>query len=323
MSSRSAIFFPSSASGERTARAPASAPLRLVLFAVCMAALLFLSGCIEVYVRQQFYPNGRSTVLQQINLGPAISTLQSAGIPPPAPYGPRPEGWDDLISAACDNVSVAEPGSHCHIVQGWLVIDQDRVPGSDYVLTSYEAFPYTVYELTVLQMPAPPLPMLESVGEDRLALGRNFTGANRTAVAQAVAAHMRYNYTVSLPGEITQYSAGTLVNGELRVDALSQMALGKPLYVKSRTLNLPQMALLVIVGLDLLLFFDLAFIWVLHEWKRWKKEAALREQERENEEARKRIFRKNKRLKDNEVYAAEEKEAGHERAPDLIPEWEE
>jgi hypothetical protein len=153
-------------------------------------------------------------------------------------------------------------------------------------------------------------------------LGREFAHANQTAVTQALQAGVRYTYTIRMPGDITEYNTGRLTDAGLEINVLEQMARAQPLRIKSHTLNWPQMALLLIVALDVLLFVDLVGIWVINAWRARVKAVQEKARLKEEEEMRKRGFPKNKKLSGNEVWKADET---HQKLHlgDLPAEWEE
>lgn len=255
-------------------------------------ALLTLSGCVSIHVRQQFNPSGSSSVLQQIYVGQALDTLAAAGLRPPPPYPPDRQGWSDYIDSVCANVGSEEPGASCHRNGPWLLIDQMRTPGTDYLFNSFESFPYTIYDLTVFQMPQPPLRTLERIGVEHISLGRNFTSANVTAADQSFASGLRYTYLVQMPGDITNFTSGRPVEGGVEISVLSQMRSRQIVKVRSRAINFEQLALIIIIFLDVLLFIDVVLIWAVQEYRRRKAAYDRKKREREEGEARKRVFRK-------------------------------
>lgn len=270
--------------------------------------MFLLAGCVELHVRQQFYPNGRSSVLQQIYIGEAVQTLSNAGFSPPEPFNSTPQGWSDYIQSSCQTVGQKEVGAMCHRDGDWLIIDQDRVSGSDYSFNSYESFPYTIYDLKIYRMPAPPLAELGNIGVARAPLDGGLTNATDASIKQVRAAGAAYKYLLVMPGEVVNYNAGRLTEAGIEVDVLSQMSSHQILRVKSRALNLQQLALLIIVGLDILLFFDLFAIWVFREYSRRRAEAERKRREIEEEEGRHHIVPKNKKLRGYEVYKAKDDE---------------
>ncbi|MFH1095225.1 MAG: hypothetical protein V1728_03335 [Candidatus Micrarchaeota archaeon] len=285
--------------------------LRLGL-GLSLIGLVFLSmfGCVDFYVRQQFYPNGRSTVLEQIPLASPLAKLNHTMTLPPAPYDQRPAGWLGFIDAQCAAAGSYEPGATCHRSGDWLVIDQERVPGPEYAFVSYNEFPYRVYELNVSAIPGPPAPNLTSFNVGYIPLERNLTHADKDNVLKLRALGVNYYYTIIMPGDIVNYSTGHLSDQGLEVNGIEQLYSRQPIFVQSKELDTGQLALIVVFPLLILLFLDFVAILGYKEWKKRRDQSEVRRRAREEEELKSRVFRKNPKLKSNQVYIAEDAPEG-------------
>ncbi|MFH1306224.1 MAG: hypothetical protein ABIH83_01020 [Candidatus Micrarchaeota archaeon] len=272
-------------------------------FAAIILFLFIFSGCVRIESYEQFYPNGRSRVVSQIYVASLVKTLDISGLPPPEAYANN-GGWEAYIEDECNSFSETNPGYMCHRSGDWLIIDNDRVSGSQFILVSYESLPYTMYELTIFQPPLPPVSGFEEVGQFHLPSNTSFSSIDNYTVAQLKAAGLKYNYLVIVPGEITDYNYGKLTEQGVVVDAVAVAEKGEPIRVTSRELKLPHLTMLILGALFLSLFLDFAAIWILMAWAKRKEESTRKRLEQETTEARKRVFRKDETLKDSEVYKA-------------------
>ena len=277
-------------------------PKRLAI-ALLFSAIFLLSGCVRVESFEQFYPNGRSRVLSQIYIENLANNLELSGLKPPANYTGN-ASWKNYLIGECNNFSSRQPGKYCHESQGWLIIDDARVSGYDYAFASYEAFPFTVYELTIFSPPIPEIGEFSEIGNFRFPKNLSFSGANKTMLSQIRASGLKYNYTIVVPGEILEYNYGEKRQDGIIVDALAAAEADTPIRIKSRELNLSQVAIVAIGLILVFLFIDFVLIWALKAWAKRSDDAEQRRRRREAEDARRRIFRKDARLKENEVYIA-------------------
>lgn len=252
---------------------------------------------IETY--EQFYPNGRSRVVSQVYIKNLINTMNISGIQPP-----NNSSWKDYFQNECLNLQQRSDSSKCHISGDWLIFDDSRVSGRDFIFTSYDAFPYTIYELTILAPPLPPLGEFREIGDfevpDRIA----FSQFNETTYKQLASSGMAYTYLVSMPGEVLEVSHGSSSYNAVSFNVLDVVQTQIPIRVKARELNFWQLFMVIAGGIFLFLIFDFAIIWFLREWSHRKEISEDIRRKRELEEARKRIFRKDERLHGNEVYMA-------------------
>ncbi|PIT84976.1 hypothetical protein COU37_00430 [Candidatus Micrarchaeota archaeon CG10_big_fil_rev_8_21_14_0_10_45_29] len=271
-------------------------------FSLLLAMLILFSGCVNIDTHEQFYPNGRSRVVTQIYTKNLISTLNRSGFPLPQNY--TSSDWETYFNDECNSLSSRAPGEYCHMSQGWAIIDKGRVSGDGYALNSYEAFPYTIYELSIFEVPVPHMEGFGSVGNFRVPKTIDFSIANRTYLSQIKAAGIKYDYTISVPGEILEYNAGVQADGNIKVDAIRWSSRAEAIKVKSRELNLQQIALIAISAILIFLFVDFVLLWIYHEWSRRRRSARKRKILEEAKKARKRVFRKDERLKGSEVYKA-------------------
>ncbi len=290
-------------------REPSRMRLRRLALVLSLLALLFFStfGCVNFYVRQQFYPNGRSTVLEQIPLAGPLSKLNHTMTSAPVPYDQRPDGWLGFIDAQCAAAGSYESGATCHRSGDWLLIDQERVPGPEYAFSSYNEFPYRVYEINVSALPGPPMPNLTSFNVGFMPLERSLVNPDKDNVLKLRALGVSYNYTIVMPGDILNYSAGTLTDQGLEVDGMEQIYARQSIFVQSKELDTGQLALIVVFPLLILLFLDFVAILGYKEWKRRRDDSEVRRRAREAEEAKTRVFRRNQNLKENQVYVADDK----------------
>jgi len=273
--------------------------------ALFFCAIFLLSGCVRVETFEQFYPNGRSRVLSQIYIENLVQTLEVSGLKPPRNYSAK-DGWKSYLIDECNNFSSQQESRFCHESQGWLIIDDLRVSGYDYAFASYEAFPFTMYELTIFSPPIPQIGEFSEIGNFRFPKNLSFAGMNKTMLSQIRASGLKYNYMIIVPGEILEYNYGEKKEGGIMVDALAATEADTPIRIKSRELNLSQVAIIAIAFILLVLFVDFVLIWALKEWAKRSDESEQRRRRREAEDARRRVFRQDPRLKENEVYIAPE-----------------
>ncbi len=263
--------------------------------------LLLLSfGCVQISVQQFFYPNGRSQVVQQVEVEPLVAALNSSGLV----YQNRSgfEGWEAVINSSCARAPSYERGSRCRRIEGWLVIEQSRVQSADYVFTSYDQFPYTIYELTVLRPPKIPLDILDDSSLVKFRQGDLFANSSDLEVGALSQSGIRYAYFIQMPGDIFNISEGRLVDRGMEFDVLVQALAHRPLYVKSRVLNLQQVALAIIILLDAFLFFDVAFLYAIGWVRKHKQQLDKLRREADARAAEARAAQKKSKLRGYEVY---------------------
>jgi hypothetical protein len=277
-----------------------------MLLALALVLILVLAGCIEFHVRQQFYPNGRSTVLQQIPINRALILLKESGVKPPSPYDEDPNGWLAYIDSLCKNAGTYEPGAICHRLNDWLIIDQDRIPGEDYIFVSYSAFPYTIYELTVLKVPSPPTPLLEQLNVNHVPVERDLSHPKKEFVQQATQTGVKYEYFIIMPGEVLESSDGSVTPDGVKVDVMSQLQKRRPIRVRSRQIELEQLSILLTIPLSIFVLFDLVVLWAYRDWRGRREFAISRKKELQNTLMQERVAKRAIKLKGNEVYVAPE-----------------
>lgn len=266
--------------------------------------MLLLLGCVEIRATQYFFPNGRSHIVQQIEISGLLDVLNTSGLSWNNQTGF--EAWDDLANYSCDAVRRYEPGASCHRSLSWMLIDQDRVSDVDYVFKSYSQFPYIIYEVTLLRPPAIPSAAIATSEFLPNISGMFFANATVEKVAALKGAGMRYSYKVVMPGEIYNHSAGALVDGGLEFDVLSQAMSRSNVNIKSRTPDWEQITIAIIFALDLLLFIDVGGIWLINFFKRHKQQIErLRQDANEKAESARQIARRTK-LKGYDVYSYEQ-----------------
>ncbi|MFH0927279.1 MAG: hypothetical protein V1822_01745 [Candidatus Micrarchaeota archaeon] len=269
------------------------------LFALAAIALIFLSGCVKVDSYEQFYQNGRSRVVTQIYEKNLINTLNLSGIEPP-----DSSSWQAYFENQCLQMQNSSAVSVCHISGDWLIFDDNRVSGEDFILTTYDAFPYTMYELTVLSPPLPPLGAFKNVGHFDAPESARFSDFNETTYSQLASSGMEYTYTISMPGEIIEASHGSTGYNTVTVNVLDVIRTRTPIRIKARELDFSQLFIVIFGGGILFLAFDLSMIWFLREWSKKKLVGDDLRRKRQTEEARRRVFRQDPRLHGNEVYMA-------------------
>lgn len=279
--------------------------LRRFICVFAIAAIFLLSGCVRLEVHEQFYPNGRSRVVSQIYVQNLAQTLQDAKIPPPARYS-NSSGWEKYIEDECASFSSKTYGANCHRSGEWLIIDDSRISGPDYVITSYDSFPYTIYELTIYRPPVPKIPGFEEIAGVKIPSNSTFSSLSDLELSQIRASGLKFNYLITVPGEIVEHNAGNATGSDLSLDAVEVAQSQKPIEIKSRLLNLSQVATIAVGGLFLFLTIDFAAIWALREWSARKEISDKLRATREAEDAKKRVFRKDSRLKGNQVYISPE-----------------
>lgn len=276
-----------------------------ILFACACIFLFLLFGCVKVDTYEQFYQNGRSRVVSQIYIKNLVNVLSSSSI-----SAPNNDSWAQYFERECNSLQANLSGATCHVSQDWLIFDDSRVSGSGYVLTYYESFPYTIYELTVLSPPLPPLETFKGAGQFDLPNQTEFSKFNDTDYSQIISSGLSYNYVISLPGEVIETSHGSYAGGAVSVNALDVIKSQSPIRIKSRDLNFWQLFAVLGGGVSLFLIFDFAIIWFLKEWSRRKESGKEVKNRRESAQWRFKVFRPDMRLKGNEVYKAQDKSSG-------------
>ena len=238
-------------------------------------AFLLSYGCVISDTNERFYPSGHSSAVQQIRISSMVNILEQSKIDPPDYYLEN-GGWSQYFNELCFNASIEIFNVNCHRSGDWLILDIERISGPDYVLTSYDAFPYTVHDLTIFKPPVPPLPDLAGVSVYRFPKNLTFHSGNDSELIKLESSGLQYKYLVIMPGEIIEYNAGIIVPDGLMIDALAQAALAEPVRIKTRSLNTTQVTVLVFGGLLLFLIFDLCAILVSNEWVRRRRAAYTR-----------------------------------------------
>lgn len=268
-------------------------------------ALLFLllSGCVDIQVRQYFYPNGRSHVVQAIEISGLLGVLNSSSLEwnNQSGYG----AWDELANISCSSAGMAEQGATCHRNGNWLMIDQERVSDEDYIFKSYSQFPYVIYDVTILR---PPMIPAAAIGASKLLPNISstyFTNSSPDAVNSFRGAGVLYSYAAVMPGEIFNATDGTVNGSEVQFDVLSQELSHKPVVIKSREYDWGQISIAVIFGLDIFLFFDVAIIMGINYAKKHKSEIERMREEAKERAAEARAAQRRQKLKGFEVYSYE------------------
>jgi hypothetical protein len=243
-----------------------------LLLATC--ALFVSAGCVASDTTEQFYPSGHSTAFQQIHIKNMINILDNSGLKPPENFTDDESGWSDYLEHLCKDASENVINTYCHRQGDWLLIEHERFSGPDYIIVSYDAFPYTVHDLTIFKPPIPPIHGLDDVGVYRFPENISFSAGGSKELGQIQASGMTYIYKVKIPGEIIEHNCGLVGPDGLTVDALAQAATGEPVHIKTRDLNTSQLTIIVFGGLFLFLIMDLSAILVTNEWLRRRRAAA-------------------------------------------------
>lgn len=267
---------------------------------------IFLSfGCIASDTTEKFYPSGHSTAFQQIHIKNMITILDNSGLRPPENYTDDTEGWSDYLEYLCKDASENVINTYCHRQGDWLLIEHERFSGPDYIIVSYDAFPYTVHDLTIFRPPIPPISGLDDVGVYRFPENISFSSGETKELSQIQASGMTYIYKVKIPGEVIEHNCGSIGPDGLTVDALAQASSGEPVHIKTRDLNTAQLTIIVFGGLFLFLIMDLSAILVTNEWLRRRRAAARRLMSGGSIEAQEAaIFKRQKGLSGYQVYKA-------------------
>ncbi|MFN3909686.1 MAG: hypothetical protein ACK4J0_00425 [Candidatus Anstonellaceae archaeon] len=256
--------------------------------------LFLLTGCIYIETHEYFYSNGKSKTLLQIKYQNLVNVLEQANLKTPENIS-----WTKFIERTClDLANKTNFSSSCHTSQDWLIIEGMRLQSQGYVFSSYNAFPFTIYEIKIFTLPLPPL---ETLGlEEKIKIPKNNSfSSDQKYLNELLAAGIKYNYVVLVPGEIIDHNHGKVISNTLVVNPFDvAFSDQKFIYIKSRELNFEQLINLILIFLGLFLFFDLVVFWALKEWAKRSDEA---EQEKRRELAlkAKKIFEKSKSNQDS------------------------
>jgi hypothetical protein len=255
--------------------------INLLLFSILFFLLV---GCVYIESHEVFYPNGKSRVTIQINSKNLILTLTQAKILPPA-FNSWEEYLDDYCNLLANKTNFT---STCYKKDDWFIISTFRVSSKGFALSSYEAFPFIIYELKIFQVPVPFLGDFKNIKEINLPKEGNLN-YDEAYFRQLQASGLQYKYFVSVPGEIISTNHGQIIGGVLLIDPFEVATSNeKFIYIKSREINIQQLLLIILLMLFLFLFFDVVVFWALKEWA--KKAQKIEEEKRKIEEQRPKFF---------------------------------
>jgi hypothetical protein len=267
----------------------------LALFLV----FIFLHGCIKIETYEQFYPNGRSKITSQVYIKNLVDTLDASKITPP-----NNQTWADYFNYKCNSLESSSNTDICAIRPDWFIFSQDRISGDGFAMLTYDDFPYTNYELIIFEPPILPLGEFREIGQYKVPSKLLFSKFNQTLYDQMTSSGVQYSYVAVLPAEVIESSHGTFEKNVVKLDILEVIRLGFPVKIVARELNLLHVGVLtfgVIILLSLLLS---SIYWFLKEWSVRRDSNLEIKKKKELEEEQKRIFRKDSRLKQNQVYMA-------------------
>ncbi|MCX8163592.1 MAG: hypothetical protein N3D10_03510 [Candidatus Micrarchaeota archaeon] len=238
--------------------------MQKILFLILILFFLF-SGCIYIETYQKFYPNGQSTVLYQIKYDNFIEVIEKTNI-----KNPQNISWSEFIEKTCRQLGNLTNFNYiCNIKNEWLIVESTKISSQNYVFSSYNSFPFDIYELKIFGVPDLPLNYFFNSSQiQQLSFNSSFN-SDKKYLMQLEGAGLNYKYTIDVPGKIIEYNTGQIVDENLVVNPFDvAYSETKYIYVKSRELNVSQAAILIILFLILFLFFDLVLVWAITAFNR-------------------------------------------------------